>query len=181
VTVSYKLDGSWNPQSKSLLLVTRDALAALIEAHVGFKKVYDAVRPFTLQGAPALEFPCLMVEAMIKDPQLNTNGKYDDVMTFELHVLATAASPASAKSECIIATEATEKLLSNNARGDINTAAATYNYISYRDPTSGRIYWNASKFGPSRYSQAAPFQQDAAQVWGVRSISIFQATLTQLE
>jgi hypothetical protein len=158
---TYGPDAAWDPKQHNFAVTRRDALVKLIKNNVSyFKDVLAEINPVTRQGAAKQAFPCVMVSIAGAELLLETNAKYTFRARYAVRVYSAGNNPAAAKDDVVMGFECIQKLLSNNAYGDLLAANPTYRYMTY--PT----FWNQSSFEKVEYFPPVPFQSDnTSEFW----------------
>jgi len=103
-------------------------LKRLITQYIGVSSIYEWHRPIGLQAPWAVNFPCIQIQPQRWEPSLETNAKFDFWGQVILYVYCTNQQPEGAGTQCMNFASTLEKMLSNNALDDLQTAGRTNRY-----------------------------------------------------
>lgn len=130
------------PSTPDLLLARLQEIKRLIVTYAGFADVRLFHRAVSLQTTDQVKFPCCFVHPEVWDPKLVSNAKYDLRGTVGLHLYITGNDAEAVGEETLRAVSVLDKLFSNNALDDRNTASPTNSFLY----NAG--FWVESEFGP---------------------------------
>jgi len=132
------------------LLTGRDSLLSFAEV----KKYH---RPISWQAPIPTKFPACFVSPERWEPDLQTNGKYEFWGQVGLYVYHDGNDPDAVGEEASNTVSLLDKMFSNNALDDLNTAGGSRKF--FVNPG----FWIMSRFGPVTISPILSYQREAGE------------------